>query len=148
MTEGARKTASNCSYPPADVQLRRYKWTALIPFCRVQLATAKVYPEIVADDLWGANVETEAAAGLKQPSAGRTETVASKACTIYSHGVSGKRKRRGIKDVIQSRGRVQWIQDRRIACLLDFLTCYQRRPARPITNSRLCARNVIRADRK
>lgn len=51
MTEGARKTASNCSYPPADVQLGLYKWTALIPFCRVQRATAEVYPEIVADDL-------------------------------------------------------------------------------------------------
>jgi len=51
MTEGARKTASNCSYPPADVQLGLYKWTALIPFCRVQRAAAKVYPEIVADDL-------------------------------------------------------------------------------------------------
>ncbi|KYQ51332.1 hypothetical protein ALC60_09623 [Trachymyrmex zeteki] len=67
MTEGARKTASNCSYPPADVQLGLYKWTALIPFCRVQLATVEVYPEIVVDDLWGANVETEAAAGLKAP---------------------------------------------------------------------------------
>ncbi|KYN43802.1 hypothetical protein ALC56_02065 [Trachymyrmex septentrionalis] len=65
MTEGARKTASNCSYPPADVQLGLYKWTALIPFCRVQLATTEVCPEIVADDLWGANVETEAAAGLE-----------------------------------------------------------------------------------
>lgn len=51
MTEGPRKTASNCSYPPADVQLGLYKWTALIPFCRVQRATAEVYPEIVADDL-------------------------------------------------------------------------------------------------
>jgi len=51
MTEGARKTASNCSYPPADVQLGLYKWTALIPFCRVQRAAAEVYPEIVADDL-------------------------------------------------------------------------------------------------
>jgi hypothetical protein len=51
MTEGARKTASNCSYPPADIQLAPYKWTALIPFCRGQRAPAPVYPVIVADDL-------------------------------------------------------------------------------------------------
>lgn len=92
--------------------------------------------------------------------------------------VLGERKRRRMRDVIQSRGRVRWIQDRRIACLpgwsgsrvstaaitapprlspflylnhhllLDFLSCYQRRPARPTTDSRLCARKAIRAGRR
>lgn len=29
MTEDARKTASNCPYPPASIQLGPYKWAVL-----------------------------------------------------------------------------------------------------------------------